>query len=206
MISIEKNTNAKECFEFNRPFRSIDLRFGKSNEILPQTGWDKRSIVWLDYDGRLDTNVLADVDTFCTRAVSGSLLAVSVNAETDKEPPAEIRDKIAQESGEPFDLDAYRLTILRMSVGDKVPAGRKGAQLRGKNAIIGIHRKILLNQVAETITTRNALLPAGKKMSCGRYSTLSTKTARRCSLSVGFSSARRKCPCLRPAHLTASNS
>jgi hypothetical protein len=80
MISIEQDEGNKERFLFNRPFRTVDMRFGTSNEWLPKLSWKTPSIVWLDYDGPLTSAVLTDVDWVCSSAPAGSVLIVTVNA------------------------------------------------------------------------------------------------------------------------------
>jgi hypothetical protein len=164
MVSIERDEQAEECFRFNVPYRSIDLRFKKSTVVLPQLSWERRTIVWLDYDGKLDTDALADVDTVCTRAASGSMLVISVNAHPDTEPSAERRQRIGELSGEPFDLGAYRVQQLRDLVGDKIPPGITGKDLRGKG-LCGVFCEIIMNQIAEVLATRNALLAAEERVS-----------------------------------------
>jgi hypothetical protein len=81
MICIERDEGKRERFVFNRPFRTVDLRFGHSNDVLPTIDWKRRTIVWLDYDGRLGGDVLTDIRWVCGAAPSGSVLVVSVNAE-----------------------------------------------------------------------------------------------------------------------------
>jgi hypothetical protein len=68
MISIEKEESNWPRFKFNLPFRCVDLRLGHSNSILPSLDWEKRTLLWLDYDGKLTEEVLADLATFCARA------------------------------------------------------------------------------------------------------------------------------------------
>ena len=53
-ISIEKDVQNHERFEFNRPYRCIRIEFGESNEVLPKLAWDVKTIVWLDYDYTLE--------------------------------------------------------------------------------------------------------------------------------------------------------
>src|SRR4051794_13352391 len=112
MISIEKDSYAAECFKFNRPYKAIDLEFGYSHAVLPRLAWGKPTILWLDYDGKLTSDVLADIDTFCAKAVSGSVLAISVNAQPEVEPSPFRRTEMEKETGESFDLDRYRLKTL----------------------------------------------------------------------------------------------
>lgn len=83
MVSIEHYVAARERVEWNVPYKCIRVVFGDSNRVLPdpeRLGWEKPVIVWLDYDYTLDHTVLADVDTFCEKAVRGSVLAVTVAA------------------------------------------------------------------------------------------------------------------------------
>ena len=81
MVCIERDEPKAERFRFNRPFRTVALKFGHSNDVLPALSWSQRSIVWLDYDCRLNDEVLADIGWVCGAAPSGSVLIVSVNAE-----------------------------------------------------------------------------------------------------------------------------
>lgn len=164
MVSVEKNTNAEECFLFNKPYRSIELRFGHSNEILPGLDWSKRSILWLDYDGSLDTDVLADIDTFCARAISGSMLVISVNAQVVREPSPDARKSIAESLGEEFDLDRYRLDQLHALIPSKVPFGTKGSDLRGRTALCSIFARVILNEIKEVLATRNSVLIDPEKL------------------------------------------
>jgi hypothetical protein len=74
-VSIERDIGNKERFEFNRPYKCINLEFGHSNAILPSLTWDMRTIAWLDYDYNLDQGVLTDVKFVCASAPSGSIIS-----------------------------------------------------------------------------------------------------------------------------------
>lgn len=160
MVSIEKNSNAAECFKFNLPYKAIELKFGHSNSVLPGLDWTKPSIAWLDYDGQLTSETLADIDTFCTRAVSGSVLAVSVNAEPPTEPSPSKRTELENETGEPFDLDRYRLKEVVNAIGEKIPPGTHGKDLR-KDGLARVFHRVILNEVASELATRNSLAEEG---------------------------------------------
>ncbi len=162
MVSIEKDEEAEECFRFNKPYRSIDLRFGQSNRVLPELDWSKRTILWLDYDGKLDIPGLADIDTFCSRCTSGSMIIVSVNAQAESELTEEERKKIESETGEKFDASAHRLRQLVGLIGEKVPPGTQGADLRGKG-VANIFRRVIQNQIEEQLIVRNSLLMPSEK-------------------------------------------
>ena len=162
MISIERDTAAKACFEFNKPFRSIDLKFGEPADILPSLTWDRRSIVWLDYDGRLNTSVLADIGTFCTSAPTGSALIISVNAQPDPEPNEVARKEFEQKTGSSFDAGQYRLAKLEEQIPGRVPFNTVGKDLR-KNGVAVASYKAIINQVEEQLSVRNNTLPTERR-------------------------------------------
>lgn len=39
MLSIEKDEHAKECFEFNQPYKCVRMDFRPSSEVLPELEW-----------------------------------------------------------------------------------------------------------------------------------------------------------------------
>mgnify|MGYP005857003585 CR=1 FL=1 len=80
MISIEKDEKNEERFKFNLPFNCIKMKFGNSLKVLPTLEWDRRSIIWLDYDGTLNKDVISDIKLVCTHITLGSLLIVTVSA------------------------------------------------------------------------------------------------------------------------------
>src|SRR5258706_15892608 len=121
MLSIEKEESNWPRFDFNKPFRCVDLKLGHSNAVLPTLDWSKRSLVWLDYDGRLNKEVLADIATFCSKAVSGSIVLVSVNAEPER----------AASGASPTEQSETRLKAFAEAIGEeKVPVDVTGADLR----------------------------------------------------------------------------
>lgn len=86
MISIEKDTNNVDWFDFNKPYKCIEALYGHSNAVLPRIEeWEKiPTILWLDYDGELEKNVFIDIELFCSSARPGSIILITVNADTDK--------------------------------------------------------------------------------------------------------------------------
>jgi len=163
MLSIEKDVSAKACFRFNRPYRCIRLKFAHSADVLPAINWSRRTIVWLDYDDRLSTGILADIATVCLRASSGSLLVITVNAQPDQEPIQEDRDAYQGQTGKDFDLAEYRLHIARELLGENLPAGTTGADLRGQE-FAGVFRDIINNVIAEQVSVRNTALTPDEKI------------------------------------------
>lgn len=80
MICIERESGSSRRVEFNRPFGCVKVELGTTAAILPSLQWEKRSIIWLDYDGVLTASALSDVETVVSRAPSGSIFALSLNA------------------------------------------------------------------------------------------------------------------------------
>lgn len=163
MLSIEKDISAKACFRFNRPYKCVRLKFATSAEVLPTLDWRRRTILWLDYDDRLNVDILGDIATVCLRATSGSLVVVSLNAQPDAEPNKEDRDRYQEETGKSFDLSDYRVRIAKKLIGEKLPAGTSGADLRGQG-LAKVFREIIHNEIAEQLSIRNAMLPAEEKI------------------------------------------
>jgi hypothetical protein len=153
MISIEKDVQNIDRHEFNKPYKTITIMPGDSNQVLIALPWDMRTIVWLDYDGRLERSVLQDVETFCMRAHTASVFIVSVNAQAgDFEP-----NTTNQELGE------TRLAELKERLGqENVPARIKGSDLNGWG-LAKVYRDIIHNLIEQTITARNGGRAAGTK-------------------------------------------
>lgn len=139
MISIEEDTEKAERFVFNKPFGCIRLILGDSNDVLPGLDWDQRSIVWLDYDGKLDAAKLADVRTVVTSAASGSVLIVTVNSQPDS-------------------LEENRLELFEKRLGShNVPLGTKSSQLEGWELAM-TSRIVIGNSITDALNDRNGAL------------------------------------------------
>jgi hypothetical protein len=90
MVSIEKNTDEKTRFQFNRPFDCIRIEFGLSTDVLPKLLWTDPSVIWLDYTSKLSSDVVADVRLSCAQVTSPSLLLVSVNVSPGGSPSSQL--------------------------------------------------------------------------------------------------------------------
>jgi hypothetical protein len=145
MVSIEKDEHKKPRFEFNKPYACIKLEFGNSTTVLPVIGWNDRTILWLDYDGPLDGDVLSDVSSFCANAISGSLLLVSVNAH----PPSS---------------DIKPVDWLTEKVGSKyVPLEIEKTNFSGWN-FAKLVRRILCSTIKSALNDRNGALGEYEKL------------------------------------------
>ncbi|MDP9223224.1 MAG: hypothetical protein M3P18_05110 [Actinomycetota bacterium] len=82
MVSIEKDFKRADRYRFNVPFSGIRLDFDRASGVLPTLlDEPKLRIVWLDYECRLNLEVLQDVNTALRKLLAGSVLLVSVNAQ-----------------------------------------------------------------------------------------------------------------------------
>lgn len=108
MVCIEQETDDARRFEFNRPFSCISLKFGISTEVLPELEWQERpTILWLDYDGKLDEDVLSDIAFVASNLASRSFLIVSIRASAGDfgNSPEERRDSLNGVIGDKLPTD-----------------------------------------------------------------------------------------------------
>lgn len=149
MISIEHDSDENSRFEFNRPFNCVNVVFGDSKEKLREFDWNNRlSLVWLDYDGQLTSDVLADIKYLCTVLMAGSILIVSVNAHP----------------GYPLEPKRIKLEKLKSQIGEnKVPIDVKGTDLLSWG-YAKLCRKIINNEVLETLNDRNCMTNDDRKL------------------------------------------
>lgn len=141
MISIEHEEKDQEWFEFNRPYNCIESIYSHSNVALPSLTWDMPTILWLDYDGKLSPDVFFDIGCFCSSAVAGSLILVTVNAHSSREEG--LLDRVQQ---------------LKEEIGEeRVPTDTKPSDL-GQTGRPKIYRKIIDNQIRESLKIRNGTL------------------------------------------------
>ena len=82
MISIEGDERAKDRCEFNKPYACIELKMGKSSQILPNLKINETdSIIWLDYDNMISDEVYSDIDTVIAKMKPDSFFMISLNAD-----------------------------------------------------------------------------------------------------------------------------
>ena len=167
LISIEKEEAARARVEFNKPFSCIKLYFDESSNVLPTLSYEIPSIIWLDYDGRLTSDCLGDINTVCASCTPGSVLLVTVNVQQEFMPMTEEEDENTQETENPpqrMKLSEFRLEKLQEQVSrSKVPASVTGRELNN-NGLPKVIREILHNEVTGALDDRNGILPAEEKL------------------------------------------
>lgn len=91
LLSIEKEDKRehKKRIDFNKPYSCIEVQFGEASEVLPRLDWQKwkKTLVWLDYTGKLDASMLGDIQTVLSLIKPGSIFLISVNVEQDQYNP-----------------------------------------------------------------------------------------------------------------------
>lgn len=153
MISIEDedDSDKRNRFQFNCPYSCIDLRFEKSTTTLSLIDWAPQTILWLDYDERLVEYMLNDIALFFTKANSGSVIIVSVNADDAYlrgRKPSEVKDILTKE-----------LNDLRSKLGLKrIPRSMKWQDLE-KWGTARVFRNVINNHILEILSQRNGALP-----------------------------------------------
>ena len=149
-LSIEKDRDKEQRFLFNKPFSCVDIEFGHSNAVLPTLSWDARTILWLDYDNKLDGEALTDIGFFSSNAIAGSVLVVTVDAD-----PEDIGEE---------DIGENRLHLLKTRVGEeKVPADIVIGALDGWG-LAAVSRRIINTEILETLNDRNGGSPNGMRV------------------------------------------
>lgn len=149
MKSIEKEEELAPRFNFNQPYQCVSIIYGESAAILSDPSKlnlsEKPSIVWLDYDGPLEADVLADIKTLVTNLQSGSIFLASVNAE----PGPESGDRMG--------------TLESRIRKDRIPMGIEKKHLTPSNFGNVLHQ-VISNEIEETLSARNCGVQEHEKL------------------------------------------
>ncbi|MGB3624396.1 MAG: O-methyltransferase [Henriciella sp.] len=143
MVSIEGATHAQARVEANKPFSSIEIRFEKCSTALPALDWDSKKIVWLDYDSKLQPDVLSDVGTVATRAANGSLLCTTTNCDNAPELQEDDSDLSAD--------DQFRAKF----GAERIPEKFSELDLYGWR-YGALSRQMIMQEIEEALIIRNA--------------------------------------------------
>lgn len=141
LISIEKEKEDKRRFEFNCPYRCVQLRFGEANDILPIISWTKKIILWLDYDDPLKDSMLTDIGTFISRAQTGSIILITIDVKPDKS------------TDQNSEKNRYAQLTERISK-TKIPIGVEEKDLDNEN-YPRVCYNIVNNEIDEVLSKRN---------------------------------------------------
>jgi hypothetical protein len=82
MTSIEFGDKiSKERASFNRPYAFVKLIYDHSTNALNEIDLLKKSIIWLDYDGKLDNYFFDDIQLIFSKLPVGSIYIITCNRE-----------------------------------------------------------------------------------------------------------------------------
>lgn len=115
MISVERDAEARERIEANKPFRTITVHYRNSSRVLPRLDWKRRHLLWLDYEDALSSGILLDIRTTAVRASSGTVLAISIPCQRAKEVEAS-----ESEAKGPSAIERFRTEFGRERVNQAV--------------------------------------------------------------------------------------
>jgi hypothetical protein len=161
MCSIEKDAEVADDaeiqnrFEFNKPFSCIDIQYGTAADRLGELAdyWAKKTVVWLDYDGRLSDQYISDLGIVTQKAVPGSLVMLSVNVKADEVPNT--FKGTAKE---------YRFKRLQKFLGrPNIPTGTQEINL-STDELIKLYHQILDGAVKYGISQRNGAAPPSEQV------------------------------------------
>lgn len=153
MQSMERVETAEVRFEANKPFAAIETHYKDSSKVLPDLDWESRpAFVWLDYDNPIDSGMLLDVQVVVNNAISGSIIAVTVQCHRSPD----IDDAQQDEYGPP----AVVRFVDRIGA-DAVPDGTGEDDLMGW-PFGALSRKIFADKIQATLAVRNLRATAGK--------------------------------------------
>jgi len=79
LLSID-DKSTKKRFEFNRPYDFISFENKISTDFLNEYDWKKNSVLWLDYDSKLENIVLSDIKIIAKNCKKKDFLMITVNA------------------------------------------------------------------------------------------------------------------------------
>ncbi len=61
MVSIERNSNDRKRYEFNRPYNCIKILFGEAKDKLASLTFKEKMIIWLDFTDIFSENILEEL-------------------------------------------------------------------------------------------------------------------------------------------------
>lgn len=80
--------DTKKRFDFNKPYDFIEFKNMKTTEYLHAFEWDKKVIIWLDYDTKYSDleNILSDIAIITKNCNKHDILLFTINGECPPKP------------------------------------------------------------------------------------------------------------------------
>lgn len=107
MVSLEHDPEMYKRAVFNAPYRFIDVRNETISNFLAGNFTEKPEVFWLDYDGGIGPDIVADVSSMSTRLKVGDFCFITVSGApprsmdnlNDEERLAAIQDSLRDVAG-----------------------------------------------------------------------------------------------------------
>lgn len=138
MHSIEGGNYSEKRLKYNSPYGFIQIHKGLSSMELTKIHFDKKTIVWLDYDGVIEDYTFSDLSLLIRKMPVGSVYIISCNRELKNQ------ENSLYSSVEEF-LSRFR---------ELAPSGLKMTDLSASNDYKTI-RKMLNKAVKNAVNDRN---------------------------------------------------
>ncbi|WP_420745295.1 O-methyltransferase [Photobacterium damselae] len=152
MVSIEGDVDNARKYEFNKPFKCIDLKLGMSTEVLTELEYVKPYICWLDYDYALKQSVLDDIDILLENILSGSVVSVSLNVRPYR--IMALREELSSTNGTHSELLRQKLESIVESQFVPISIPERG--LNKVEVFSEIIRNIIVNKINNKINQINS--------------------------------------------------
>ena len=115
LISVEADEIVYKRAVFNKPYRTVEVHYGYSHDILPALLADRPDltshpwIVWLDYDQVIDETKLDELDYLIINLPANSVLLVTFRASPDRyaRAPKDRPDRIGELFGDAAPQDIF---------------------------------------------------------------------------------------------------
>jgi hypothetical protein len=139
MISFEMVSSLQKRVEFNKPFKCISARIGKSTDLLQDIDWNPyiKDIIWMDYDGNLEYDMFNDIERIFSKMSAGSVYLMTCNKQLKQ-----------FESNLPEFSEKF---------GELVPFDISEKDFSGQNDFLLI-RKMFINKIEQVLRGRNQSL------------------------------------------------
>ena len=155
LVSIEKDDRFYRRALANKPYSCINVEHGDSNLVLQDLDLQQKPLLtWLDYTSGPTEDVFDDLDIVSRQSRSGSLLAVTVNAETRC-----IQNQLEQDEFK--DPDAFQ-RVLEEAAGNAVPETLSPLDITTKAyplLLAQIVQDYLISQVRKASGDENQFVP-----------------------------------------------
>ena len=87
MLSFEAASSREKRVNFNIPFECVKVKLGTYSDKFAELTWEKKQLIWLDYDGVLQAEMFTDLRQTVSQVPSKSIMLLSVNAD-----PSQLRE------------------------------------------------------------------------------------------------------------------